>query len=120
HPEVRRQWAPAEVLVRLAEGLARLNAESTLAEAWRRYEALLLAAREEDNRRLARIELVFEHVGDEGEPAQPLPRRLRLVVDGLRVEFEDAWARLAGRTLVENLKMSGLSLRGLADRVAVS
>jgi transcriptional regulator with XRE-family HTH domain len=82
---------------------------------------MVVSARAEDNRRLVKVERVLEHLEDP-EPglAEPIPRRLRLVAEDLRSEFEEAWSRLLGRTLVDSLKRSDLSLRTMADRVSVS
>jgi len=116
-PEAR----PIDLKEQLIRGLRSLHAERDVEVAWQLYRLLVVSAREEDSRRLARVERVLEHLEDP-EPSfgDPIPRRLRLLSEDLRAEYEEAWARQLGRTLVENLKRSALSLRVLADRVGVS
>ena len=105
----------------IVQGLRGLHSERDLDVAWQRYRQLVVRARGEDNRRLVKVERVLEHL-EEPEPGmvEPIPRRLRLLTEDLRPEFEEAWSRLLGRTLVESLKRSKLSLRALGDRVRVS
>jgi transcriptional regulator with XRE-family HTH domain len=117
-PSPARQSDLRELIV---QGLRGLRSEPDLQSGWLVYRGLVTSARAEDIRRLVRVERVLEHLGD-AEPAldEAIPRRLRLVTEDLRPEFDEAWSRLLGRSLVEGLKLSGFSLRTLADRVAVS
>jgi transcriptional regulator with XRE-family HTH domain len=90
-------------------------------DAWLRYRHLVIRTRGEDNRRLVKVEGVLEHLEEpESGIVEPIPRRLRLLSEDLRSEFDEAWSRLLGRTLVDSLKRSSLSLRVLADKVGVS
>ena len=105
----------------IVQGLRSLHPERDLAAAWQQHKRLVVTVRTEDNRRLVRVERVLEHLEDpEPDLAEPIPRRLRLIAEDLRSDFEEAWSRLVGRTLVDSLKQSDLSLRTLADLVGVS
>lgn len=111
----------ADLREQLIRDLRGLHAERDTVLAWRMYRQLVVAVREEDSRRLAKVERVLEHLEDpEPTLTEPIPRRLRMLSEDLRAEYEETWARQLGRTLVENLKKSGLSLRALAEQVGVS
>jgi transcriptional regulator with XRE-family HTH domain len=120
-PPHKPAFRPIDLREQIVQGLRSLNSERELNDAWLRYRQLVIRARGEDNRRLVKVERVLEHL-EEPEPGmvEPIPRRLRLLSEDLKSEFEEAWSRLLGRTLVESLKQSTLSLRTLAEKVGVS
>lgn len=120
-PSQRPAYRLVDLREQIIQGLRSLHAQPELGVAWQQYRQLVIRARGEDDRRLVKVERVLEHL-EEPDPGivEPIPRRLRLLSEDLRSEFDEAWARLLGRTLVENLKGSKHSLRVLAERVRVS